>query len=150
MKYIQKRKKGSVAIEFALLAPILLLIFGGAFDVSRFIFYQNDILEALRSGAQYAMTDTTNITQITNSVKSSTSLSSSSSWSMPTPDCGCTTSMTDSTNLPTTWGVCSTTPCTSYRKYLRIQASYAYAPLIGNMLGVLPSSASYATYLRLQ
>ena len=142
-------RRGAIAVEFALLAPILLLIFGGAFDASRFIWYQSDILQALRAGVQYAMTDATNTTQITAAVNGSTGLSSSTNWTMPTPDCGCT-AMTDATNLPTTWSACVSTPCTSLRKYLRLQASYNYTPLIGRMVGLLPPRAAYTTYLRLQ
>lgn len=147
---INKRlRRGAIAIEFALLAPVLLLIFGGVFDTSRYIWYQSDILQALRAGMQSAMTDPSNTTQITNSVKGSTALSTSSNWVMPTPDCGCT-AMTDATNMPSSWGSCSAVPCTGSRKYMRLQASYAYTPLVGRMVGLLPATASYITYMRVQ
>jgi Flp pilus assembly protein TadG len=142
-------RRGAVAVEFALVAPILLLILGGAFDAARFVWYQTDLLQALRAGVQYAVGDSANLTQISNVVRASTRLSQSNSFTHPTPDCGCVP-MTDATNLPATWSACASTPCTSQRKYMRLTASFAYTPLVGRMVGLLPGTASYTTYLRLQ
>lgn len=145
----RNRKKGAAAVEFALLAPILMLILGGAFDASRYIWYQTDILQALRAGVQYAISDPTNTTQISAAVIGSTRLSASAGWAHQAPDCGCVAS-TDAVSIPAAWSACSSTPCTSQRRYMRLRASFAYQPLIGNMVGLLPPSAAYTTYLRLQ
>ncbi len=144
-----RRRRGAIAVEFAIIAPVLLLILGGAFDAARFIWYQTDLLQALRAGVQYAVGDSTNVSRISDVVRSATSLSASARFTHPLPDCGCV-SMTDATRIPTTWAACASTPCAGQRRYMRFTASFSYTPLIGSMIGLLPPSASYTTYLRLQ
>lgn len=140
-------KKGISAVEFGLIAPIILFVLGGVFDVSRYIWDQEDLMQALRSGMQYGANYPTDVTGVVNVVKASTSLSGdTTNFSMPTPTCGCTA---DSSTLPSNFGTCSATTC-SKNEYVMLQASYRYNPLVGKMIGVLPTSASFTIYYRIQ
>ena len=142
-----RNKKGISAVEFGLIAPIILFVIGGVFDVSRYIWDQEDLMQALRSGMQYGANYPTDVTGVVNVVRASTSLSSdTANFTMPTPSCGCTA---DSSTLPTTFGTCSSTTCTK-NEYVKLQASYQYNPLVGKMIGILPTSASFTIYYRIQ
>lgn len=141
-------RRAATAVEFAILAPILLLILGGAFDVTRFIWFQSDISQALRAGMQFAISNPTDTTGISGVVNNSTGLSAQTTrWSHPTPDCGCSTS---ASVMPSSWAACSATPCTSQRRYMRLQASYTNTPVVARMVGLIPASSSYTVFLRLQ
>jgi Flp pilus assembly protein TadG len=142
-----KDKKGISAVEFGLLAPIMLFVLGGVFDVSRYIWDQEDLMQALRAGMQYGTNYPSDTTGIVNVVKASTSLSGdTTNFSMATPTCGCTA---NSSTLPTSWLTCSATTCAN-NEYVQLTASYRYNPLVGKMIGVLPTSASFSIYYRIQ
>ncbi len=148
MARLRGDRQGAAAVEFAILVPMLLLILGGAFDVTRFVWFQSDIAQALRSGMQYAMSRPSDVAGISGTIAGSTALSRDPTrWEHPTPDCGCSTSPSA---MPTTWAACSTTPCTGQRRYIRMTASYTNRPLVARMVGLLPEESSYTVYLRTQ
>lgn len=55
LRVFLRSRKGNVAIEFALIAPILVALLIGVIDYGRFTFERSDMLAAGRSGAQYFM-----------------------------------------------------------------------------------------------
>lgn len=56
-----KSTRGAAVIEFALLAPVLLLMVVGAIDIGTFIYQKMQLQSAARAGAQYAIQSDANI-----------------------------------------------------------------------------------------
>ena len=55
MKHAIRDTRGSTAIEFALVMPVLLLFRGGIIDFGRAFYYRTELDQSLRSGMQYAL-----------------------------------------------------------------------------------------------
>ncbi len=51
---MKPRRKGQSLLEFALLLPILVLVFLGVFDCARALWYSNTLSQAAREGTRYA------------------------------------------------------------------------------------------------
>ena len=60
--------QGNVTVELALLLPIMLVVLAGLFQFGSSIFDSLKLESAARAGAQYAMIDPTNATEIQNTV----------------------------------------------------------------------------------
>ena len=54
-----RRSRGQSLVEFALILPVLLLIFMGLFDFGRAVFAYNGVSEAARNGARVAIVNQT-------------------------------------------------------------------------------------------
>lgn len=85
------KKKGSVLIEFALIAPILLVLLLGVFEVGYTLYVKNLLLATVQSGAEIASFGTTSATVIKTNMTTqfgqsmSTSVANQVTWSV-TPD----------------------------------------------------------------
>lgn len=66
--------KGAAAVEFGLIAPLLLLLVAGLVDFASYISSRIELEQALRAGGQYALMDFTNYTAITSAVMDATDL----------------------------------------------------------------------------
>ena len=55
LKSFAASKRGNVAIEFALITPVLIALLIGAVDYGRVTFERSDMFAATRSGTQYFM-----------------------------------------------------------------------------------------------
>jgi len=55
-------QKGAVAVEFAMLAPLLLLIIGGIIDFGHAYYIKQVVTNASREGARYGVTFSVNAT----------------------------------------------------------------------------------------
>jgi len=55
----RRRARGQGLVEFALVVPVLILIFMGLFDVGRAVFAWNTLSNAAREGARVAIVDQT-------------------------------------------------------------------------------------------
>ena len=125
-------KRGSTAVEFALLMPVLLLFLGGVVDFGRAFYYQTELNQALRSGMQYTLKAPTDTTGIVNVINQSTSIAINTQ--QPATFCQCL----DGTNVSCS-GTC-TIGNTPMRNYVKLETKFTYAPLIGAMGGLLPTS----------
>jgi len=110
--------------EFALVIPIVLLVFMGIFDFGRMIFAYNDISNAAREGARKAIV-TQNVTAITDEAMAAT------------------------TGLATSEVDVNVTPCTTLKIGCLITVNVAYdwkpiTPIIGNVVGPITLSATTA------
>lgn len=54
-----RRERGAVAVEMALVLPVLLLMVGGIIDLGRAFMTQSILTNAAREGTRYAITQTT-------------------------------------------------------------------------------------------
>lgn len=70
MSLQRRAKRGQSLVEFALVLPIMLVIFMGIFDFGRAIFAFNSVSNAAREGMRAAIVDQ-NSTVITNEAKTS-------------------------------------------------------------------------------
>jgi hypothetical protein len=59
-----RREAGQELVEFALILPLLLLLFFGIIEVGRLMLSYNTIANAAREGARYGIVDPTNTTGI--------------------------------------------------------------------------------------
>jgi Flp pilus assembly pilin Flp len=55
LKRLPRDERGTAAVEFALLAPVLLMLAAGAIDVSRLIAQTMQVRAAAQAGADYAL-----------------------------------------------------------------------------------------------
>lgn len=126
MRRFQKHNSGSIAVEFAFITPVLLMLFYGIFEVSRVLWTQHHLYESLRVVTQYALNhpnDTPNFStlispELTQSVTYScaNTLSDTMNWSNSSPDC-----------------------TQNAMEYVKVSLSTPYTPLFGNIHSVIPA-----------
>src|SRR5258707_15059220 len=68
LRALRRAEQGSVAVELALYIPVMLVLLAGLFQFGSGIFESLRLESAARAGAQYAMIDPTNSTNIQNAV----------------------------------------------------------------------------------
>lgn len=132
-------RRGSTAVEFALIMPVLLLFLEGVVDFGRAFYYQTELSQALRSGMQYTMKAPTD----TNGIKAVIAQSSRLPIVVAAPVTFC--QCYDGSAI-----ACSSTCAkgnTPTRNYVKLEATFPYAPLIGEMIGLLPKSPLDATLI---
>lgn len=116
---------GVAALEFALLAPILIVVMYGVYDYGQAMLKKTELRSATRAGAQFTLTGSTDSTAITSVVNAATNLTLSS----VTVICNCADTTTGSV---TATDVCSALTCTSPdAKLANVSASYSYDFLFG-------------------
>ena len=123
-----RERRGIAAVEFALVAPILLALMVGIIDLGFAFSAQIKVQLAAQAGAQYAQLYGYDSTKISNAVTAATSLSVSASPA-PTQSCGCIsgTSVTLSGSPPcTTTCANGLTPGT----YVQVNSRATYTPLL--------------------
>lgn len=139
--------EGLAAIEFALVAPLLLLLVTGAFDFGRGLWYQQQVASAAQAGAVYAAAQGWNATaaNIDSAITTATSLAVSAS---PAPAwiCGCPGASTGIMSI-SCGSACP--DGSSPAHYVTVSAQASYSPLlpypgIGKQL-----TLSYTSYARL-
>ena len=103
------RQRGTAALEFAMVAPLLLLLIGGVADYGWAMWCSGGLSNAVSQGAYYAFLtgSTVSTTAIENLVKSASGLSGVS-VTANTPAWECVASTNPTTLTPAT---SSTTPC---------------------------------------
>lgn len=151
---------GNAAIEFVIVAPLLVLLLGGIVELGLAIRSNFALQEALLSGANLASHKGWNATAIRTAITSSSPLVSSATVTV-TRSCGCPvgTSLdtiacdTDPSNPGTCPASCSTRICLSdnltARQYANLTASIPRQSVFGTGLGLPPTiSASMTARIR--
>lgn len=85
-----KDRSGVTAVEFAIIAPVMVLIFICMADLGIGVYTDMQVNNAAQYGTEYALTKGYDSTAISSAVKNSTSLSSATV--SPTEFCGCPSS----------------------------------------------------------
>lgn len=121
LKAFGPSQSGIAAVEFALIAPIMMVLLLGLLDYGIAAYHSMELESAARSGAQYAMLDSSDTTLIVTTVTNSTLLDTTKLTVSVTEFCECS----DGSSV-----VCGST-CTvdSVRKYMQIDTNYAHTPL---------------------
>jgi Flp pilus assembly protein TadG len=129
-------RRGVSALEFALFAPMLMMIFGGVTDLGLSIACQSQLDQAVANGAQYAFKVGATVTasQVQSMVQAASGLSGVSA-TVSAPILRCVIGSPAALTTGTTGVACSdgTQPGT----YLTISASYTYTqilPLLSNFV----------------
>jgi Flp pilus assembly protein TadG len=133
---------GSVAIEFSIAAPVLVIIFIPLIDIGMGVYQQMQVQDAAQAGAQYAMAHGWDSAAIQNAVTGATVLSSLTASPAPVKSCGCP----DDASIAT--AACGSA-CADGRAagtYVTVNAQATYAPLLPYpMLGTSVTLSAQAT-----
>lgn len=115
-----RNQDGASAVEFAFIAPVMVVMLIGLLDYALAAFHRMELESATRSGAQYAMLDSSDTAVIAATVSTSTNLPSADVTVTVTEYCECS----DGSSVS-----CAGT-CVSgdVRGYMSISASYDYVP----------------------
>ncbi|MDH5772691.1 MAG: pilus assembly protein [Rhodospirillaceae bacterium] len=117
-----RSESGISAVEMALIAPVLMIIFLGLVDYGIAIFSKLELTSSVRAGAQYALINSTNMAAIQTTVINSSNLDPANlAVNMPYVTCECSNGTVDATCLV----VC---PAGVLRHYVVIDATYTYVP----------------------
>jgi len=119
-------RNGQALAEFALVIPIVLLMFMGIFDLGRMIFAYNGISNAAREGARTAIVNQNRIA-IEAEARAATTGLAASDVTVPIPAASCTAATIGS--------------------LISVNVQYAWKPLtpiIGNVVGPITLSATTA------
>ncbi len=117
------RAEGGVsAVEMALIAPVLMIIFMGLIDYGIAVFSKMELTGSVRSGAQYALIKSTDMAAIQTTIISSSNLDPDNLVvDMPYKTCECSDGTLDAT--------CTVAcPSGTLRHYVVISATYTYVP----------------------
>jgi Flp pilus assembly protein TadG len=88
-RFLYDDQYGTLATEFALIAPILILMMLTTVDVGLGFYRNMQVQNAAQAGAQYAVLHGFNQTNISNAITAATSNSSISASPAPVQFCGC-------------------------------------------------------------
>ncbi len=113
---------GVSAVEMALVAPVLMIIFMGLIDYGIAVFSKMELTGSVRSGAQYALINSTDMAAIQTTVTNSSNLDVTNLVvDLPYKTCECSDGTLDATCTVT----CS---ADTLRHYVVISATYTYVP----------------------
>lgn len=143
---ILREKRGNMAVEFVLVAPILVILLGGIIEIGLAIHTRYTLQDGLLVGANYASHKEWNATAIQDAVKASSPRLNSATITL-SRFCGCPSGTTISTvalcDTATSPGACPaacTATCTSdgavTRRYLTLTASLARPRVFGQSFGL--------------
>ena len=145
------RSRGTAALEFALVCPVLLLMLGGLSDYALLIWTKNRLADGVAQAAQYAFITGISVTSagISSVVQNAASLPSAVvNTPSPITACYCVTSAGSPAQVQTCGQPCpdQSTPGT----YVSISATYQYQPLMPLLSLMTSPQISESAFVRLQ
>ncbi len=131
---------GMAAVEFAILASVLLLIIMGLSDYGLAIYYRMQVESASLVGAKYAAAYPTDTAGITAAVNNATPISAFTSV-VPVKVCECADALGTSVS-------CSTTcPGSSLNEYMSVTVTYSYVPMFANSYLTIETGTLSSTHV---
>jgi Flp pilus assembly protein TadG len=124
---------GAAAVEFAIIAPVLLLMIAGMIDYSFYIGTRIELEQALRAGAQYALKDYKDSVTIVAAVKNATDLAPVTVNYNPATDSFCECPDGTANLCP---GNSSYTPCAGGERpglFITISGSTTFDPMFADL-----------------
>lgn len=143
---MQKNNEGTAAIEFGLLAPVLLILLVGLVEVGFSVRESMMVNEAVEAGASYATQYGWDSAGISSAVTSATAATGVTATPAPQTYCGCPTA----TGVTTT--LCTST-CTgggSPGQYVRVDATIPHATILSYLGLPIPASLTAHAVVRIQ
>lgn len=141
--------RGTAALEFALVCPVLLLTLGGLSDYALLIWTKNRLADSVAQAAQYAFITGISVTpaNITSVVQKAASLASAV-VATPILACYCVAAV----GSPAPQQTCGQ-PCPDQSTpgiYISISATYQYQPLMPLLSAMTGPQVSESAFVRLQ
>jgi len=129
-------RRGVAAVEFALFAPVLLVLTAGVIDFSLYVGTRIELEQALRAGAQYALKDFKDSTTISAAVTPATDLSSVSVSYDPATDsyCECPDGTTNACPGNASYSACSTGERPGL--FVTLSGSTTFDPMFADLPGL--------------
>ncbi len=129
-------RRGVAAVEFAFIAPVLLLLTAGVIDFPLYIGTRIELEQALRAGAQYALKDFTDTATITAAVTGATDLSPVSVTYNPATDsyCECPDGTANACPGSTTYTACAGGQRPGL--YVTLSGATTFDPMFPDLLGL--------------
>jgi Flp pilus assembly protein TadG len=142
-------RRGVAAVEFGLVAPVLLMVFGGAADLGLGVWARSTLTEAVSQGAYYAFLTGSHVqpSAVQSMVQSATGVSGiTASVSTPATYCASGNPMTLTATASTATCADGTTPGT----YITISATYTMTSILPAFTGLGNSQLQESATVRLQ
>ena len=142
-------EKGTAAVEFALISPLLLILLTGIVEIGMAGYQAMQVQAAVEAGALYAANNgASNLAAIGQAVVNATGTSGLTATPAPVAFCGC----------PGASGVVSqnadcTTPCTDGKapgQYVRVSAAVPHQTIMPFLTLPLPASLTAQSTIRVQ
>ncbi|MEQ8665982.1 MAG: TadE/TadG family type IV pilus assembly protein [Rhodospirillales bacterium] len=128
------RDDGAAAVEFAILAPVMIVAFSGIVGYGMALLDEMDLVSATRSGAQLALIDSSDTSAIQNAVVAATGLGITTSDVTTTEFCECADGSTVTCGLTCSDG-------SDNRYFMTITATFDHTIfLIGNTVTLTGST----------
>jgi Flp pilus assembly protein TadG len=148
-------RRAVAALEFALVAPVLLMFFGGAVDLGLAVWSQSCVASAVAQGAQYAVRTQlggTNVTQaqIQAVVQAASTLSGVSATSTTVPAYYCVSAATTPATLSSSSSGTTCADGTKAALYVHVVGSYTYTPVVPGFDKLANLTITESTWARLQ
>jgi len=148
---LRRQRRAVAAVEFAIIAPALLLMLGGLVDTGMLEWSRMQLASAVSTGVRYAMLAGPTVTSaaVTTAVTGATTLTPITP-TVTGPVCYCSLhSGTNTTLLPLPCtGTC--TSGSSFGKYVVVTVSYTYPPILPLLSTIASTSRSASATVRLQ
>ena len=142
-------ERGTAAVEFALLTPLLVIMLSGLIEIGMFVFQTLQVEAAAEAGALYAANHgVTDLSKISLAVTSATGTAGITATPAPTAYCGCPAA----SGITSQGGDCST-PCADGKApshYAKVNASKAHNALISFLHLPLPATTTRSVVIRVQ
>jgi Flp pilus assembly protein TadG len=155
-------RRGIAAVEFAIVAPLLLLLLGGLADYGLVMVGKGQLANGLAQGVQYALLQGIGVTgptvqTVVQNAAARSGVKGTVTVTVTGPACYCVTGMPATLSLPssplsashTCTGTC-TPPAAAPGAFLIIQASYVYQPMMPLYSKITNTTVSEVVTARLQ
>jgi Flp pilus assembly protein TadG len=128
MRSLRRCERGTSAVEFAILAPVMIFLAIGMIDVGRYTYYAILAANAARAGAQYGAQDLAHVEQITQIESAATTDGASLPNWFFSPAPACKVSVNNGTMTACPSG--GTTPTTGSVYYMQVNVSGTFNTLV--------------------
>lgn len=138
-RYFLRSRRGSAAVEFALILPLLTTIVLGLYDLASVVQLRLRLADAVRAGGQYAAGFPTDSTGIMAAVQAALPSGWTNSAGTPTTRCTCWNGGTETDADCTAATICATGQTAA--RYVTVTASRSRTSLL--LTGLGSASATY-------
>jgi Flp pilus assembly protein TadG len=154
-------RRGVAAVEFALVAPVLLMLLGGVADYGLLMNGKGQLANGIAQGVQYALlqgpsVSGTTVKTIVQSAVIRSGVTAAVTVTITGPTCYCVSSYPVALSIPSASALSSSNTCTASGSctapapFLIISASYTYQPLMPFYSKLASTTVSQTATARLQ